>query len=71
MKKIILSISILLSGIAFSQNFKSTDKIGHTKYFTKMDSNWNIIKVKDADKISDSLKFEFLQTVTINKLNKI
>ena len=71
MKKVAFIFAVFVSSFCFSQKFKLADPIGHTGDFTKMDSNWNIVKVKDADLILDSLKFEFLQTETIKKLNKI
>ena len=71
MKKLVLAFGILCSGLAIGQDFNLYDTIGQHGDFTKMDSNWNIIKVRDADKFSDSLKFEFLQSETIKKLNEI
>ena len=71
MKRLAVIFAVFVYSFCFSQKFKLTDTIGHTGDFTKMDSNWNIVKVKDADLILDSLKFEFLQTETIKKLNKI
>ena len=71
MRNIMLVLVLLVSGIGFGQDFNLYDAFGHHGDFTKMDSNWNIIKVRDADKFSDSLKFEFLQSETIKKLNEI
>lgn len=73
MKKLFLVFSIAVSSFGFvsSQTFKLSDTIGHTGPFTKFDENWDIIKVSDADVISDSLKSEFIQNETLKKLNKI
>ena len=72
MKKIILSISILLSGIAFGQSkYKLSDLRGHMEAFYEFNDNWELIKVAEADVVSDSLKCEFIQTETIKKLNRI
>ena len=73
MKKIILSISIiLLSGIAFGQSkYKLSDLRGHMRAFYEFNDNWELIKVAEADVVSDSLKCEFIQIETIKKLNRI
>lgn len=75
MKKLILVIALGVSGFGFGQTFKLSDKIGHTGEFWKLeilkDDSVSFYKVADADKISDSLKSEFIQTETLKKLNKI
>jgi hypothetical protein len=71
MKKLVLAVSILVSGLVFGQDFKLSDTIGHTGDFYKFDDDWNLIKIKDANLILDSLKHEFIQTETLKRLNKI
>ena len=71
MKKLAVALAVVVSGFVNAQPFKLSDKIGHTGDFHKLDDEWNLIKVADADKISDSLKSEFIQTETLKKLNKI
>jgi hypothetical protein len=71
MKNLILTLVLLISGFVVGQNFKLSDTIGHTGGFYVMDDNWNINKVADANKISDSIKCEFIQSETLKKLNKI
>lgn len=75
MKKLAVVFAVVVSGFVNAQPFKLSDKIGHTGEFWKLeileDDSVSFYKVADADKISDSLKSEFIQTETLKKLNKI
>ena len=71
MKKLAVVLALVVSGMGNAQKFKLTDTIGHTGPFGKLDDNWDIVYTGPADKISDSLKSEFIQTETLKKLNKI
>jgi hypothetical protein len=75
MKKLAVVLAVVVSGFVNAQPFKLSDKIGHTGEFWKLeileDDSVSFYKVADADKISDSLKSEFIQTETLKKLNKI
>jgi hypothetical protein len=71
MKNLILTVSLVISSFVVGQNFKLSDTIGHTGDFYEWGDNWDLIKVADANKISDSIKCEFIQSETLKKLNKI
>lgn len=71
MKNLILTVSLVISSFVVGQNFKLSDTIGHTGDFYEWGDNWDLIKVADRNKISDSIKSEFIQSETLKKLNKI
>ena len=76
MKTLLVIIAVTLSAVSFSQTkpipkFKSTDTVGHMHTFKIYDKDGYLVGETPADSIRDSLKSELIQTLTLQKLNKI
>ena len=80
MKKLLVLLVLLVSGLGYSQNFKLSDVVG--KFQTRYDSHFDYdsslnqyiyVKelVRETEPLRDSLKREFIQVEAVKKLNAI
>lgn len=73
MKNLIVIIAVLVSGFVYSQNkFKLTDTIGHFNINQSLNiftGEWTFINA--GNPAHDSLKREYIQKVSVDKLNEI
>jgi hypothetical protein len=73
MKKLIVIVAVLVNSVAIGQStFKLTDTIGHfgiNQSLNIFTGEWTFIN--NGNPKRDSLKREYIQKVSINKLNEI
>jgi len=74
MKKLLVLLVLLVSGLGYSQNFKLSDVVGYVGRFDYvLDENWDlrIDTLSLTETLEDSLKREFIQVEAVKKLNAI
>jgi hypothetical protein len=75
MKKLLVVLVLVVSGLGYSQKFKLSDTLGNMdgRFTWVLDEEWNIRRdtLSLTEPLRDSLKREFIQVEAVKKLNAI